>query len=585
MFGNDALEKRAYAIDAAGNLRAEAIQILRSRRWLQELRLRFELSLEILDTDLGHLFQGAAGPGDLRAAMQGIAAPTLREHVAGVIRSAKAKTITAGDFRVRLSPLFVRAGETPVPIGVVVIGDTLAGHHRASAESIDAADRRLDIASQWLVAAIEAELDATLKDVSDGRDVQRLAGGLDVVEALTHLETDREIIALVMEAVALWYDADVYAYRQDLSGAFVYYACLPGGDSERVPKQLPGHHIWARGEVFSPESRVELDELGWPVSMGHTLFVPIVVDRSTECLLAVSDVRDDVGIRQTLGLLSHIAALLLSDQQRRAVERLQRRLSSLLLFSDAPFHATARLAFEAVAAEADASSVQFTVFQQHGGNEKPVLSLQWGGADTDLAPFVEADTTSLAPASIAVGISAGSDTTVVLSLKRASGAFAPVVQKLARSAASMLGIWLSGSLLGSIELRVPEAGEYGAELVQRLRKQVDRFGHVRISGALAVILPQAQTATGHTLDEAVDLLEHHVRPSDVIGAVGSAGAGVLLPDATRDVATAVVGRLLHAAREKGLVAVRVGVAMFAAASESPEAVLERALMNARRGSV
>jgi len=76
-----------------------------------------------------------------------------------------------------------------------------------------------------------------------------------------------------------------------------------------------------------------------------------------------------------------------------------------------------------------------------------------------------------------------------------------------------------------------------------------------------------------------------VRPSDVIGAVGSAGAGVLLPDATRDVATAVVGRLLHAAREKGLVAVRVGVAMFAAASESPEAVLERALMNARRGSV
>jgi len=585
MFGNDALEKRAYAIDAAGNFRAEAIQILRSRRWLQELRLRFELSLEILDTELGHLFQGAAGPGDLRAAMQGISAPLLREHVAGVIRSAKAKTITAGDFRVRFSPLFVRAGETPVPIGVVVIGDVLAGHHRASVESIDAADRRLDIAGQWLVAAIEAELDSTLKDVSDGRDVQRLAGGLDVVEALTHLETDREIIALVMEAVALWYDADVYAYRQDLSGAFVYYACLPGGDSERVPKQLPGHHIWARGEVFSPESRVELDELGWPVSMGHTLFVPIVVDRSTECLLAVSDVRDDVGIRQTLGLLSHIAALLLSDQQRRAVERLQRRLSSLLLFSDAPFHATARLAFEAVAAEADASSVQFTVFQQHGGSEKPVLSLQWGGADTDLAPFVEADTTSLAPSSIAVGISAGSDTTVVLSLKRASGAFAPVVQRLARSAASMLGIWLSGSLLGSIELRVPEAGEYGAELVQRLRKQVDRFGHVRISGALAVILPQAQTATGHTLDEAVDLLEHHVRPSDVIGAVGSTGAGVLLPDATRDVATAVVGRLLHAAREKGLVAVRVGVAMFAAASESPEAVLERALMNARRGSV
>ncbi len=131
---------------------------------------------------------------------------------------------------------------------------------------------------------------------------------------------------------------------------------------------------------------------------------------------------------------------------------------------------------------------------------------------------------------------------------------------------------------------MPDAGEYGAELLQRLRSQVDRFGHVRVGGAVAVLISQAQSPTGQAIDEAVDVVEHQVRPSDVIGVVGPTGAGVMIPDATRDVASAVVGRLLRAARDRGLVSVRVGVAMFNAASESPESVLERALMNARRGS-
>jgi GGDEF domain-containing protein len=119
--------------------------------------------------------------------------------------------------------------------------------------------------------------------------------------------------------------------------------------------------------------------------------------------------------------------------------------------------------------------------------------------------------------------------------------------------------------------------------MQRLRHQVDRFGHVRVGGAVAVVLPKLQVSTGQAIDDAVGLIEHHVRPSDVIGTIGGSGAGVLLADATRDVASAVVGRLLQAARQK-LVGVRVGVAMFAASTESPESVLERALMNARRGS-
>jgi hypothetical protein len=587
VFGHDALQKRVDALGGPAIRRAEAIRALRRWSWLEALRLRFDLSLEILDADLEYVFDPLPERHvaiSLRSALHGMGRPALVDTVAGVIRSTKPQTLTANGFRVRFLPLFIRSAASPTVLGVLAIGDPQPAPRRPPVEeSVEPTDRRLDGMGQWLVAAIEAALGATYKEVGEARDAQRMAGSFDVIDALTQLQSDREIIALLMDAVALWYDADVHVYRQDLSGAFILHASLPGADAERAAPRLLGHHIWGRGEVFSPESRAELDELGWSASMVHTLFVPIAVDQSTEWLLAVSEAGDDPAIRETLSVFGRVASVLLSDLQHQAADRLARKLTSILLFSEAPFHATARLAFEAVAAETGASSVQFATFEVEEGRTRPALSMQWGGADTDVAPFVEAETTSLAPAAIAVGVG-GSGVTAVLSLQRSTGAFAPSAPRLARSAASMIGVWLSGAMIAAPDVRVPVPGDYGAELLQRLRGQVDRFGHVRVGGAVAVVLPQAQASARHTLDEAVDLIEHHVRPSDVIGAVGAAGAGVLLADATRDVASAVVGRFLRAAKDKGPLVVRVGVAMFAAASESPESVLERAVMNARRGS-
>jgi len=581
-------EKHIDPMGGASTRRAEALQALRGSRWLEEVRLRFDLAIEILDADLEFIFAPlpelhvSAG---LRSALRNVGEAALREAVTGVIRSARAKVLTAADYHIRLFPLHSRSPSPPMPLGVLAVGVAQVPRSpHGMEESAEEADRRLNSAGQWLVAAIEADLAATLKRVSEALDLERAAGSFDVVDALTELQSDRSIIARLMDALALWYDADVYAYRQDLSGAFLLYASLPGADAERVAPQLLGHRLWGRGEVFSPESPREIEEFGWSAAMGHTLFVPIVVDRSTEWLLAISDVRDDPATRQKLGIFRRVVGTLLTNLQYQAVDRLTRKLSAILLRGNAPFYATARMAFEAVAVETGATSVQFATFEVKNERPAPSLALQWGGAAGDVAPFVDAETTTLSAGAIAVGVGAGPGVIAVLSLKCKTGEFTPVAQRLARSAASTIGAWLSGSIRGSEEVRVPQQAEYGVDLMGRLQQQVDRFGHVRVGGALAVVLPKEQVPTGQTIDDAVELIEQHVRPSDVIGAVGDSGAGVLLSDANRDVAAAVTGRLLRAAREK-LLGVRVGVAMFAASTESPRAVLDRALMNARRGSV
>jgi hypothetical protein len=567
--------------------REDVAQAPRGWRWLEELRLRFELAIELIGVDLDYLLDpvpGGKNSSGLRSALDSLGQATLRATITSLMRSGKPRSLTAGGLRIRLFPLFMRSTESPLAAGVLVIADKLFTRANEPVDdSFEVTDRRLDGVGQWLAAAIEASLGTTLREVKEARGAELITGSFDIIDALTQLESDREIVALLMDALALWYDADVYVYRQDLSGAFVLHACLPGVDPSRVPAQLPGHQIWGRGELFTPETPREIDELGWPPSMGRTLFQPLMVDQSTEWLLAISATDGDPVIRDALSVLGRIVGTLLTDLQRQSVERLTRRLTSVLLFGGAPFHETARMALEVVAGETGATSVQFATFGDQPG--EPALSLQWGGSTVEPAPFVDAGTTSLSPDAIAVGVGTGSGTTAVLSLRREASAFGPSAQRLARSAAATIGIWLSGSMISSLDLRVPGKADYGVDLAQRMKGQVDQFGHVKVGGAVAVVLPQRQVPTGSGIDEAVGLIEDHVRPSDVVGVVGMAGAGVLLADATRDIASAVVGRLLRAAREKGLDAVRVGVAMFAASSESPEAVLERALMNARRGSV
>jgi len=83
------------------------------------------------------------------------------------------------------------------------------------------------------------------------------------VQALSEIDDERQLIRLMMDAIALWFDADVRAYRQDFSGAFVLDAWLPGSDTSAGPLRIPGTQIWERHEIFAIESVEDLEVLKW----------------------------------------------------------------------------------------------------------------------------------------------------------------------------------------------------------------------------------------------------------------------------------------------------------------------------------
>jgi hypothetical protein len=83
------------------------------------------------------------------------------------------------------------------------------------------------------------------------------------------------------------------------------------------------------------------------------------------------------------------------------------------------------------------------------------------------------------------------------------------------------------------------------------------------------------------LGDLVKVLESQVRSSDIVGLLGRRGAGVLLPGVTPAVADLVLQRLSRAARERFDLAVNVGAATIGPSPEPPEAVIERAVLDAR----
>lgn len=437
-------------------------------------------------------------------------------------------------------------------------------------------DRRVDFAAQWLGAAVEAARGGLAPERDQGQAAERLAALIDVIDALSQSAGETEVLALVMDAVALWYDVEVRVYRLELPDAFVLHACLPAVDAGRVAPRLDGESIVAGYRPFCGDDTTPCVS-GWDGDPAAR-FVPLSVDDSIEWLLTVSASADST-FDATLELLRRVVSVRLTQLSREAADRLRARLRRLLTFGDAPFDATTRLALELIARETGGFSARLASYR---GPHSPVtLVIAWAMPEDEAPAFMEAYTMSTTSHAITIGMAAGAGMTAVLDLRAPQSTFSPASARLAHCAAEMLGVWLSGALVAPCEIRVPEASEYSMELIGRLAGRVDRFGRLETGGALAVVLPDVEERTGVQLDEVMQVVQQQVRSSDLVGVVCS-GAGVLIPGAGPAAASAVVNRLLRAAGGPRHLPIKVGVTTFPPLSASPGSLVARALANARR---
>ena len=561
-------------------------------KWLEELRFRFDLAIEVVDRDLEFVLAPASGRAvDIRAAIGGRLEPPLKDVASAVLRAAKARSVTEGGLRMRLFPLF---GGIVVPraiSGLLLLADRLPAIPGVSGapegqgephngDAIEELDRRLDAAGQWLAGAIEASIDTAAASTAQAHAAQRLRTILDVVDLLSRIQNDRELIKLTVDAVALWYDADVRAYRQDFTGGFALDVWLAGADLRRAPRRLPGEPIWERDEVFRLESPREVEEFGWDARLTDTLFAPIHIDDSPEWLLTVSGASDDT-VQATLGFLRQILGRLVTGLERDTADRLRKRLTAIFAMGNAPFDATVRLALESIGHEINAAGCRLAIY--YDGRQIPAVLLASGDVHPEPPSIIDPGVTVGSPRQIAVGTVAGAGVTAVLDFRAGERDFSTAAARLVKASAEIIGSWLSGTFLlrGDVGRRAP-GGDPSSDLLERLQAEVDQTGRLKPGGSLAVMIVDSPAKDEALLKNVAQVIREQVRSSDIIGLLSDTGAGALLSDVTPEMTTSIVERLWRAAERRVSSPVRVGSATADPSSESPEALLARALADARR---
>src|SRR5262245_49447898 len=110
-------------------VREISVQPRSAWRWLEELRFRFDLGIDVLDRDLHPILSAASDMGssvELRAALSGPLASILREGALAALRSARPRSVSVGALRLRISPLFTGTVVPRAVVALLLVSETAA---------------------------------------------------------------------------------------------------------------------------------------------------------------------------------------------------------------------------------------------------------------------------------------------------------------------------------------------------------------------------------------------------------------------------------------------------------------------------
>jgi len=541
----------------------------RSWAWLDQLRPRLEFAFEVLTLDASYALPLDSRPGalDIRAALVG-ERDTLRAITAHVTRVGRPRSFTSGEFRLRAFPLVARADGANAPLGVLLVGEPGA----TDADALDAIDRRLDAAGQWLTTAIEWASDVTDAAREDAGPPSRLDALLAVIEAFSTVERPTDLMALVVEAIAIWYDVDIRAYRGDVNGAYQLAVWLPGVDVARAVRALRPHPLWHHSRVLRIDSATTLEEIGWDSRAVATRFVPVTCcDDGVEWVLTVSGAADE-DLDATLDFFRGFLILRLSDIEREAEEALRRRIFDRMVLADAPFHATVELALAAAAEGVGATAAAVDIY--YSGASVPALSARFGAPAE--ASASRADGANVSSHDVTLRTNAGVDVQGVFHFQRQIGAFSLSDVRQARCAVTTMAAWLSGAF-GHRDRRASGATSPPVDFVARARLEIERAVRENLGGALLVIGVHTVDPPAPALDTVADLVQQELRESDIVGVITDAPntIGALVLDAPPSTLSAVAGRVARAVSSHDVDA-SIDVVPLADAAASVEAIVRRA---------
>ena len=488
----------------------------RSWDWLLELRRRLKVDIQLVDERQTPLLPFAAsGPGPSLSGLWEQREPIIVSAVTSALQTRVPQTVPWHGLQIICIALTVEHSVS----GVLVLGRLLP-----PGQDSDASRAQLELVGSWLSTAVEAHLLSPPALHASG--VNRIAPLAKLLATAAATESDRELVRLFGEAIAVWHDIEVSGYIEMSDGNFTRDVSLPGARKGDRPATIPTMGLPDSAELARlPQGHV--DRFGLPVN--NEAYVCQSRRGSGRAWLLVFtgaiDVYDLQRLVAYVALLDVALSLASAEAASHVAATLTRRHADV---EDAA-ETRASLALEELRGVLGASSATLTVEATSGGIVLRASSPVIGGQN------------SVKTTLLTVVNRSDRHYTTTVSISRSEGLqFTPRDHAVATAAAGVLTAW-AASYRVSMSRRDRRTGAPGFhEVMERsAREAVERGTPVT---AVVLLIRDAVLSPGST-QRWVAGMRGQMRPSDLAGMLAEGEIGLLMHDTTAQHAKNIASRL------------------------------------------
>ena len=531
----------------------------RSWDWLLELRRRLKVDLLLVDSRPSVLLPTLTDQAARLSAMLEHGEGALLTAISASLRERASQTLDLGGLQIICVPVITERN---------ACGALLVGRVSPSRQDAVASRSQLEFVASWLTAAVDAHLLSPPAFQSSG--LNRVAPLAQLLGQASARESDRELIRLFGEAIAVWHDIEVSGYVETTAGVFARDVTLPGTKKGERPAVISSVGLPDSTDLVRlPQGH--LDRFGLPVN--DDVFVRRFKGKDGRSWLMVFTGEIGEYDLQRIGAYVALLDLALLVSTSAFTARITRTIAASLATLDVPETQAAR-ALEELRAALGAAAATLTIESSSG---VPAINITAPAGASE----VHADASAFRL--VLVKRSERHYTTTLSLGRNESLQFTPRDHAAATVAVSMFDAWAPAALGGARARFERRAAPRGfAEVLQRsAREALERGAPIAV---VVLLIRDAASLPGST-QRWVAGIRAQLRASDLAGMLGEAEIGLLMMDTGAEQAKSIAERLRAVVGgEPGQESILVGVAARNPGQDTVDGIVQDAREDALAGT-
>ena len=532
----------------------------RSWDWLLELRRRLKVDLLLVDSRPSVLLPTSGDQAARLSSMLEHGETALLSAIGDSLKERSSQALDLGGLQIICVPVITERN---------ACGALLVGRVSPARQDAGASRAQLELVASWLTAAVDAHLLSPPAFPSSG--MNRVAPLAQLLGQASQRESDRELIRLFGEAIAVWHDIEVSGYVETSSGAFARDVTLPGTKKGERPAMIPSVGLPDSTDLIRlPQGH--LDRFGLPVN--DDVYVRRFKGTDRRAWLLVFTGEIGAYDFQRIGAYVALLDLALSLSTTTFTARMATAISGRLANVDATPESQATRALEELRTSLGAAAASLTIESKSG-----VVMLRVtcpAGASEDV-------TETGAFRLVLVKRSERHYTTTVSLGRNESLQFTPRDHAAASAAAALFDVWAPAAFGGAIARRERRAAprDFPEVLQRSAREALDRGAPVAV---VVLLIREAASLPGST-QRWVAEIRAQMRASDLAGMLGEGEIGLLMHDTGAEQAKATAERLRAVVGgEPGRESILVGVAARNPGQGAADGIVQDARADAVAGT-